>query len=55
MMYIGLMMFFIGAMMGDSESLLIPTIFIGIGAALVLIGQRKFTDETIDEDTRART
>ena len=54
MMYIGLMMFFIGAMMGDSESLLIPTIFIGIGAALVLIGQRRYIDETTDEDTSAR-
>ena len=55
MMYIGIMMFFIGAMMGDSESLLIPTIFIGIGAALVLKGQRSYTDETTDEDTTART
>ena len=55
MMYIGLMIFFIGAMMGDSESLILPVILITIGAVLILKGQRNYIDETTDEDTTART
>ena len=55
MMYAGLILISLGAMMGDSENLIIPTIILAIGATLTLIGQRSFIDEIDDEDTGART
>lgn len=42
---VGIMLLFIGTMMGDSENLIVPIIFILTGAALVLIGRRQGNDE----------
>lgn len=42
---VGIMLLFIGTMMGDSENLLIPIAFILVGSALVLIGRRQGHDE----------
>ena len=51
MMTIGLFILFFGAMMGDSDNLIIPLIVITIGATLTLIGQRRMNfDEEVDED-----
>ena len=41
----GIILLFIGSMMGDSENLIVPAIFITVGAALVLIGRRQGHDE----------
>lgn len=38
---IGMLILILGAMMGDSESLIIPTVTMAIGAALILIGKRR--------------
>lgn len=49
---IGFMLICIGAMMGDSENLLIPLTVIGIGCVLVKIGERKeasYEEETVSE------
>lgn len=46
---VGIMLLFIGSMMGDSENLIVPIAFILTGAALVLIGRR--TDHDKYEDT----
>ena len=45
----GIILLFIGSMMGDSENLIVPIAFILTGAALVLIGRR--TDHDKYEDT----
>ena len=49
MMYAGMILIVLGAMMGDSECLIIPTIILAVGAVLTLKRQKKYADETIDE------
>ena len=49
MMYLGMLIFVLGAMMGDSENMIIPTLFLAIGGALMLIGQRRDADENSDK------
>lgn len=49
MMHIGMLILALGAMMGDSENLIIPTLFLTVGAALMLIGQRRDEDGASDE------
>lgn len=48
---VGFILICIGAMMGDSENLLIPLAVIGIGCVLVKIGTRREAsyEETISE------
>lgn len=41
---IGMFLIIFGTMMGDSENLLIPSIVITIGAALIFIGKRRGED-----------
>ena len=49
MMFTGMILAILGAMMGDSENLTIPLLFIATGAALVFISHRRDIDETSDE------
>lgn len=49
MMYVGMLLFSLGAMMGDSDNLVIPTLILTAGATLMLIGQRRDKDETSDK------
>ena len=49
MMYAGMILLALGAMMGDSENLIIPTIILAVGAVLTLKGQKKYADEIDDE------
>ena len=41
MLTIGMILVMLGVMMGDSESLVVPTLFIAAGIALISVGKRK--------------
>ena len=41
---IGLVIFWLGAMMGDSDNLIIPIIVIAIGAAMIYFGKEEQDD-----------
>lgn len=45
MLYIGFIILSLGVMMGDSDSLIIPTTLIAIGAVLMLRAQRREADD----------
>ena len=41
---LGIMILFIGSMMGDSDNLIIPAAFILAGAVLIYVGKRREAD-----------